>query len=228
VLVKAGTFMMGSPETEIGRDNDELQHQVTLTEDFYISKYKITQAQYESVMGNNPSYFTSARDADYGEGSNKPVETVTWNNAVGFATRVGGRLPTEAEWEFAARGGNKSEGYIYSGSDNLDEVGWYLDNIPSQTRGSAGYGTQEVGQLLPNELGIYDMSGNVYEWCSDWYGNYSGASQTNPTGATTGAYRVSRGGYWGDDARYCRAAFRDYFSSGGNIDLGFRVVFPLN
>jgi formylglycine-generating enzyme required for sulfatase activity len=201
VLVKAGTFTMGSPESEEGRYSDETQHQVTLTQDYWISKYPVTQAQYEAVMGSNPA-------SGYGVGDNYPVYNVTWNNANDFCKAVGGRLPTEAEWEFAARGGNKSNGYIYSGSDNLSEVAWYWDNIPSQNYGDSDYGTQPVGQKKANELGIYDMSGNVWEWCSDWHDDYPTDAVTDPTGPASGSYRVLRGGSWYYYSQYCRVADR--------------------
>ncbi|MCL1947653.1 MAG: SUMF1/EgtB/PvdO family nonheme iron enzyme, partial [Chitinivibrionia bacterium] len=157
VLVRAGTFMMGSPTSESGRFNDETRHQVTLTQDYYISKYPITNAQY-GKSGN----------------ANHPVVNVTWFQANDWAKSKGGRLPTEAQWEFAARGGVKSKGYIYSGSNNLNDVGWYRNN-------NSPSGTKPVGQKQPNELGIYDMSGNVWEWCNDWYGEYSSSAVTNPT-----------------------------------------------
>jgi uncharacterized repeat protein (TIGR02543 family) len=212
VLVKAGTFMMGSPTSESGRWDDETQHQVTITQDFWISKYEVTQAQYQAVMNSNPSSFS---------GANNPVENVTWFNANDFAQAVGGRLPTEAEWEFAARGGNKSQGYIYSGSNNIDDVAWYYAN--------SNYETKQVGLKQPNELGIYDMSGNVYEWCSDWYGSYSSSAVVDPTGPSSGSYKVLRGGYWSIVEQYCRVAYRIYSNpSDGDDNLGFRVAFPRN
>jgi uncharacterized repeat protein (TIGR02543 family) len=215
VLVKTGTFMMGSPTTESGRWDDETQHQVTIMRDYWVSKYPVTQGQYKAAMGTNPA------SGYYGVGDNYPVYYVNWNDAVAFCNAVGGRLMTEAEWEFAARGGNKSNGYVYSGSNNLDEVAWYISNSSS--------GTKPVGQKAPNELGIYDMSGNVWEWCSDWYGDYSSSSQVDPTGPGSGSRRVFRGGSCGDLSLYCRVAFRYYSSpsnSGGN--LGLRVAFNAN
>jgi uncharacterized repeat protein (TIGR02543 family) len=212
ILVKAGSFTMG-----IGADPDyilwsPITQQVTLTQDFWISKYPITQSQYQSVMKNNPSYFS---------GTNNPVEKVTWYNANDFARAVGGILPTEAQWEFAARGGNKSQGYIYSGSNNLDEVGWYWEN--------SNRATKPVGQKLPNELGIYDMTGNVFEWCSDWYGDYSSGAVTNPTGPITGVNRVCRGGRWSNNEPYCRVGYRNYNAPSDSYNhLGFRVAFPRN
>jgi formylglycine-generating enzyme required for sulfatase activity len=200
VLVEAGSF-----KTEDGTT-------VTLTEDFYISKYPVTQAQYRVVMGNNPSWFS---------GDNKPVEGVSWYDAVSFCEAVGGFLPTEAQWEFAARGGNNSNGYIYSGSNNLDEVGWYWSNSSS--------GTKDVGQKKPNELGIYDMSGNVWEWCSDWYGSYPG-TVTDPTGPSSGSNRVIRGGSWGNSEEFCRVSDRSHGDPGfcNSYFLGFRAAFPRN
>jgi formylglycine-generating enzyme required for sulfatase activity len=206
VLVKAGTFTMGSPASEENREKDEVQHQVTLTQDFWISKYPITNAQYSGETGAK---------ADH------PVVDVSWEDADAWAESKGGRLLTEAEWEYAARGGNKSKGYIYSGSNDLGEVGWYDGNSDGRTH--------PVGQKLPNELGIYDMSGNVWEWCSDWKGDYPAEAVTNPTGPSTGVNRVWRGGYWSDNVLSCRVASR--FSgdrSFGYHILGFRVAFPAN
>jgi formylglycine-generating enzyme required for sulfatase activity len=203
VLVKAGTFTMGSPTSEADRDNDEVQHQVTITKDFWISKYPITNAQYSGSTG---------------VAADHPVVGVSWDKASDWAKSKGGRLPTEAEWEFAARGGVNSKGYIYSGSNNLDEVGWY--------KGDSERKTYTVGQKKANELGLYDMSGNVYEWCSDWYGEYPAKAVTDPTGPSKGDTRVLRGGGWEYDARGCRVAFRgDSGPSSGTVALGFRVVF---
>jgi len=209
VLVRSGTFIMGSPLNE-GRDNETPQHQVTLTNDFWISKYPVTQKQYRDLMGSNPSVLI---------GDNKPVIDVTWDEADAFCKAVGGRLLTEAEWEFAARGGNNSNGYIYSGSNDLNEVGWYWDNSPS--------GTKPVGQKSPNELGIYDMSGNVWEWCSDWYGDYPSGSVTDPTGPLNGSYRIARGGSWRISATNSRVAARgsNHLPFFGNPYLGLRVAF---
>jgi len=219
VLVKAGTFMMGSPTSESGRDSDELQHQVTITKDYWVSKYPVTQGQYKAAMGTNPSY------SGYGIGDNYPVNAVDWYNADAFCKAVGGRLLTEAEWEFAARGGNKSKGYIYSGSNNLNEVGWYWDNIPSQSSGSTGYGMQPVGTKAPNELGIYDMSGNVLEWCSDLYGDYPSGAVTDPTYPSSDFFHVNRGGSWNNGSLSCRVAYRNNSPSLRYSSLGLRVAF---
>jgi formylglycine-generating enzyme required for sulfatase activity len=204
---------MGSPESENGRKEDEVQHQVTINKDYWLGKYPVTQKQYQNVTGKNPSYF---------DGGNNPVECVTWNNAGNFCKKVGGRLPTEAEWEFAARGGNNSKGYIYSGSNTIENVAWYSgSNSPD--------GTKSVGQKQPNELGLYDMSGNVWEWCSDWYGDYPSGPVNDTKGTNSGSYRVIRGGFWGNNAEYCRIAYRyDITPSGDYCFVGFRVVFDAN
>jgi len=208
VLVKAGTFTMGSRSYDTGHEEDETQHQVTITKDYYISKYEITQAQYQKVIGCNPSCFT--------DGDDLPVENINWDEAVVFCKAVGGRLPTEAEWEFAARGGNNGKGYIYSGSDDLNEVGWYYDN--------SGGKINAVGQKSPNELGIYDMSGNVWEWCNDWCGSYPKGSVIDPAGPDSGYIHVIRGGCCNINAQYCRVAFRSYISPSFR-NLGLRVAF---
>ncbi|MDR0895212.1 MAG: SUMF1/EgtB/PvdO family nonheme iron enzyme [Prevotellaceae bacterium] len=214
VFVEGDTFMMGSSGTEQGRSADEVQHQVTLSS-FSIGKYEVTQAQWKAVMGNNPSEFK------YGD--NYPVENVSWDDAQEFCNRLSSitgkqyRLPTEAEWEYASRGGNRSRGYKYSGSNNSDNVAWYGDN--------SGNSTHPVGQKLPNELGIYDMSGNVWEWCSDWYGSYSTSDQTDPDGSSSGSLRVLRGGGWSFNAKYCRSAIRNVSAPGSRLSShGFRVV----
>ena len=148
-------------------------------------------------MGSNPSYF---------KGDNLPVEKVSWNDCQEFISKLNSltgrkfRLPTEAEWEYAARGGKKRRGYQYSGSSNITDVAWY--------DGNSGSKTHPVGTKQANELGIYDMSGNVYEGCLDWYGSYSSSSQTNPTGADSGSSRVIRGGCWDGFARFCRLSYR--------------------
>ena len=198
VRIGAGTFTMGAtPEMENPYNDEKPTRCVTLTNDYYIGKYEVTQALWQAVMGSNPSNR---------KGDNLPVEEVSWDDCQEFISKLNRmtgktfRLPTEAEWEYAARGGNKSKGYQYSGSNNLSDVAWYRDN--------SGYKTYAVGTKQPNELGIYDMSGNVWEWCQDWYGEYSSSSQVNPTGANSGSSRVNRGGAVGNDARLCRSSCR--------------------
>ncbi len=199
VKVEAGTFMMGATsEMKDPYDDEKPVHQVTLTNDYYMGKYEVTQALWQAVMGSNPSNF---------KGDNLPVEEVSWNDCQEFISKLNSltgrkfRLPTEAEWEYAARGGKKSRSYQYSGSSNISDVAWYDGNSVNKTH--------PVGTKQANELGIYDMTGNVWEWCSDWYGFYSSSSQTNPTGADSGSGRVCRGGSWYGNARYCRLSFRD-------------------
>ena len=217
VRVEAGTFTMGAtPEMkDPDYDYDEKPtHQVTLTNDYYIGKYEVTQALWQAVMGSNPSKF---------KGDNLPVENVSWKDCQEFLSKLNNttgktfRLPTEAEWEYAARGGKKNRGYLYSGSNNISDVAWYSDNSDNKTHA--------VGSKQANELGIYDMSGNVYEWCQDRKGSYSSSSQVNPTGAASGSYRVRRGGYWSSSARYCRSSDRSSSSPGyRDFDLGLRLV----
>ena len=211
VRVEAGTFTMGAtPEMKNPSDYEKPTHRVTLTNDYYIGKYEVTQAFWKAVMGNNPSSFT---------GDNLPVEHVRWDDCQEFISklnRITGktfRLPTEAEWEYAARGGNKSLGYQYSGSNNLSDVAWHLDN--------SGDKTHAVGTKQPNELGIYDMSGNVWEWCQDWDGAYSSSSQVNPTGANSGTFRVRRGGSCSNSAVVCRSSYRRHYFSGIRYILGY-------
>ena len=195
VFVEGGTFQMGSDDDSI----DEMPvHQVTLS-DYYIGQTEVTQELWQAVMGSNPSYSGF-------KGAKNPVNFVSWNECQDFIRKLNSltganfRLPTEAEWEFAARGGNKSRGYQYSGSNDLGSVAWYKANASSKVH--------PVGSKLPNELGLYDMSGNVWEWCADWYsGSYYGTSPcTNPTGPTTGEFRVDRGGSWDSNAAGCRVA----------------------
>ena len=215
VYVEGGTFDMGAT-TEQGSDaesDEKPVHSVTL-DGYYIGKCEVTQELWEAVMGSNPSHF---------KGAQNPVENVSWNDCQEFVSRLNSltgrtfRLPTEAEWEYAARGGNKSLHYKYSGSDNIDEVAWYNNN--------SGRSTHAVGTKSPNELGIYDMSGNVWEWCSDWYGGYSAGAQTNPQGPSSGSYRVLRGGSWINYAGNCRVSIRSYDDPGNsNINFGLRLV----
>ena len=216
VYVEGGTFDMGAT-TEQGSDansNEYPVHRVTLS-DYYIGRCEVTQELWEAVMGSNPSNF---------RGAQKPVEWVSWNDCQNFIKKLNSltgrtfRLPTEAEWEYAARGGNKSRHYKYSGSDNIDDVAWYWDN-------SGYYGTHAVGTKSPNELGIYDMSGNVWEWCYDLYGDYSAGAQTNPQGPSSGSRRVLRGGGWNYYARDCRVSNRINFGPGySNSFNGLRLV----
>ena len=215
VKVEAGSFNMGAtPEMEKPADREKPVHRVTLTNNYYIGKYEVTQALWQAVMGSNPSYF---------KGDDLPVEKVSWNDCQDFISKLNAmtgkrfRLPTEAEWEYAARGGKKSRGYQYSGSNTLGDVAWYNDN--------SGPKTHAVGTKQPNELGIYDMTGNVMEWCQDWYGSYSSSPQTNPTGAVSGSVRVSRGGSWYLSARECRSSFRGSLAPDDRyIGLGLRLV----
>jgi len=207
VYVEGGTFQMGSKK---GDSDEKPIHTVTVSS-FYMDKTEVTQAQYRKVMGKNSSYFSGCDDC--------PVENVNWHDANEYAKRVGKRLPTEAEWEYAARGGNKANGYQYAGSNNIREVAWYSKNSGSQTH--------PVGQKQPNELGLYDMSGNVWEWCSDWYDDdyYSNSPQNNPQGPNSGTRRVLRGGGWYDDDSSCRVANRSRLNPVSRFDsLGFRLV----
>jgi uncharacterized repeat protein (TIGR02543 family) len=206
VFVAPGTFAQGGSAF-----GGSTPREVTLTRGFWIGKYPVTQAQYLAVMGNNPSSFGGRPD--------NPVENVTWFNARDFVSQLGGRLPTEAQWEFAARGGNKSQGFTHSGSNDADEVAWHSGNRPTAS-------TQPVGQLLSNELGIYDMSGNVWEWVSDRWGSMTTAAVTDPTGPATGSSRVLRGGSWNSHASDARVATRS--SNGPSVvwnNNGFRIVF---
>ena len=239
VKVEGGTFTMGATaEQGSDYDSDELPtHQVTLS-DYYIGKYEVTQQLWEYVMsysgtcadGSSMSAYASDvwlgsdPSSSYGVGYYYPAYYVSYYDIVDIflprLNKITGRtyrLPTEAEWEFAARGGKQSKGYKYSGSDNIGVVAWYT--------GNSGGKTHQVGTKEPNELGIYDMSGNVWEWCGDWYGSYSSSAQTNPTGPSSGSLRVLRGGSWDCDARRCRVSYRYIFIPSNRYDdFGFRVV----
>ena len=215
VRVEAGTFTMGATaEMEDPYGDEKPTHQVTLTNDYYMGKYEVTQALWKAVMGNDPSWFKC---------DNLPVDSVSWDDCQEFISklnRITGktfRLPTEAEWEYAARGGNKSRGYQYSGSNNLSDVAWCDDN--------SGDKTHAVGTKQPNELGIYDMSGNVEEWCQDWATQYNSSSQVNPTGLNSGSVRMYRGGNFGCSARNCRSSYRYCSSPGYRYSyIGLRLV----
>ena len=209
VKVIGGMFLMGATD-EQGSDANDWEkpvHTVTLS-NYSIGRTEVTQELWQAVMGTNPSSFTGD--------PMRPVERVSWNDCRNFINKLNEltgrtfRLPTEAEWEFAARGGNWSKGYKYAGSDSIGRVAWCWNTIPSQTSGDEGYGTQPVASKSPNELGLYDMSGNVWEWCQDWYGDYSSADQTNPGGASFGMFRIFRGGSWNRSDVACRVAYRNY------------------
>lgn len=215
IAVKGGTFTMGctSEQGSDCLDDEKPAHSVTLS-DYYIGRFEVTQELWEAVMGKNPSTR---------KGDKLPVETVSWNDIQEFITKLNQktgasfRLPTEAEWEYAARGGNRSLGYKYSGSNNIRDVAWYFDNKGSKTH--------QVGTKVPNELGIYDMTGNVGEWCQDWYGSYSSGNQANPKGPSTGSDRVLRGGSWYEYDWNCYISNRIHCNPGGrSITNGFRLA----
>ena len=225
VYVEGGTFFMGTT-SEQGSEvlaNEKPAHSVTLSS-YYIGETEVTQELWEAVMGKNPSKFT-------GDGR-RPVEQVNWKDCQTFISKLNSltgqqfKLPTEAQWEYAARGGNKTNGYKYSGSNDLEAVAWYEKNSYDKGSSSPDYGPHPVKTKSPNELGIYDMSGNVWEWCQDRYGSYSTDSQTNPVGVSSGSYRVGRGGGWS------RAIWNPYRSShrgicnpsNRNADFGLRLA----
>ena len=221
IWVEPGTFTMGSPTSEEGRNSRyETQHQVTLTKGFYLGKYELTQAQWEKVMGNNPSKY---------KGADRPVEMVSWNDAVAFCKKLtemekkAGRvpegmayqLPAEAQWEYACRAGTTTK-YSWGDSINSSNAN-YDENVD---------GTTPVGKYPPNPWGFHDMHGNVWEWCADWYGTYPSGSVTNPEGPASGSSRIARGGSWGNSWAYLRSARRQYSTpSGRGNNLGFRVGF---
>lgn len=252
VFIKGGTFMMGSPASEAKRDDDEVQHRVTLSS-FYLGKYEVTQKEWYTLMGTTPGeQRDKAREsfAPYkvflqlaGEGDAYPMYYVSWLEAVEYCNKRsqreglkpvytikgetvtwnpqanGYRLPTEAEWEYACRAGTTTP--YYTGGSPAVAAGWYEDNSEDDTH--------PVGQKQPNVWGLYDMNGNVSEWCWDWYGDYVTASQTDPTGASSGSYRVGRGGGFIDSDEVLRSAFR----GGGepktrDISIGFRLVRSAN
>ncbi|GHT74739.1 hypothetical protein FACS189456_6360 [Bacteroidia bacterium] len=250
IAVKGGTFIMGSDNTIDNRASPP--HSVTLS-NFHIGKYEVTQKLWRDVMGSYPDTSASMQPSTApGLGDNYPIYYISWNDIVGtpsggnvgytergidyytdgfcyqLSVKANGgtlgtkhyRLPTEAEWEYATRGGAQSKGYTYSGSDSIDDVAWYHDNADGIIH--------PVGTKAANELGIYDMSGNVWEWCSDWWrANYSSSAQTNPTGASSGDTRAVRGGSLGLGTRYCRVAHRYQYAPHERYRyLGFRLVIP--
>ncbi|MDL1964998.1 MAG: formylglycine-generating enzyme family protein, partial [Deltaproteobacteria bacterium] len=224
VLIKPGTFMMGSSADESGRDNDETQHSVTLTKKFYIQTTEVTQEQWRKAMKSNPSYFKDS-------GEDCPIESVSFDDCQEFIRKLNKqentnkyRLPTEAEWEYACRAGSKTaftngditkKDFVHNA--NLNQVGWYSAN--------SGRTTHPVSQKKPNNWGLYDMHGNVWEWCQDRYGRYPDQCITDPEGPSSGARRVFKGGSWLNDAAQCRSAnrFRDIPSFKSRY-LGFRLV----
>ena len=221
IFIQGGTFAMGctSEQGSDCYDDESPTHSVSIS-DFHISKYEVTFEEYdvycEATGAKKPD------DEGWGRGE-RPVINVSWYDAKDFCewlSKESGktyRLPTEAEWEYAARGDNSSRAYKYAGSNNIKSIAWYYNN--------SGNKTHPVGQKSANELGLYDMSGNVCEWCSDWYGNYSSNSQTNPRGVSSEGRRVRRGGSWFSNAKDCRPSFRNSRSPSYSVDsIGFRLV----
>lgn len=219
VFVEGGVFQMGTDESNY--KDEKPAHRVSLSS-YYIGKYPVTQRLWEEIIGYEQSYF---------RGASRPVEQVSWEESQDFIRKLNKitgesfRLPSEAEWEFAARGGRYSQGYQYAGSDKLKQVGWYEENSTNETK--------EVGQLLANELGIHDMSGNVYEWCSDWFSDeyYKICHQKgvveNPMGPNKGRHRVTRGGRYFRRPVDCRVVYRNYVHPENRSDnIGFRLVLP--
>ena len=213
IPVEGGMFTMGATgeQGSQANANEKPAHNVAVS-NFTIGQTEVTQELWQAVMGSNPSLATGDMK--------RPVEYVTWNDCQVFIEKLNQltgqefRLPTEAEWEFAARGGNKSKHYKYAGSNDIDAVAWYNSDM-----------THPVATLAPNELGLYDMSGNVWEWCQDWYGSYSSEAQTNPTGPESGSSRVDRGGCWDGIAGICRVSYRDgYTPSYRDYYLGLRLA----
>ena len=240
VYVEGGTFTMGlTPEQ--GRIQDSYDkflkpvHRVTL-DGFYIGKYEVTQAQWTAVMGTSVVQQRDSTDPDrglYGVGDNYPMYYVNWDEAQAFCQKLSEmtgktyRLPTEAEWEYAARGGHKADSTKYAGSDSVDAVSWYYNNSYELGEQHPDYGTHTVGLKQPNGLGLYDMGGNVWEWCSDWYSDdyYAQSPSANPQGPSDGTFRVCRGGSWNFHKASCQVAFRSSGTpSGRGAIMGFRVV----
>jgi formylglycine-generating enzyme required for sulfatase activity len=246
VLIPAGTFTMGSPSSESGRNDSEAQHQVTISRPFYMQTTDVTQGQWKRVMGNNPSYFRSC-------GDDCPVEKVSWNDVQEFISKLNNmegsdkyHLPTEAQWEYAARAGTTTalyNGQINISGDNnapaLDKIAWYGGNScvdysggddcsgwPERQYRCSKCGTHPVGQKQPNAWGLYDMLGNVWQWCQDWWAaDYPSDSVTDPVGPSSGTNRVFRGGSWSSNAMYCRTALRNGYTPSDKFSyIGFRLA----
>ena len=224
IRVDGGTFTMGATSEQVSDDYDDEKpaHQVTLST-YYIGETEVTQELWEAVMGQKPTRDGIIRWIIPGLGNNYPAYYVSWYDCQDFIKKLNSitnenfRLPTEAEWEYAARGGNKSRGYKFAGSNTIDNVAWY--------GGNSGYQTHNVATKSANELGIYDMSGNVCEWCQDWYGSYSSSSQTNPNGPSSGSLRVFRGGGWDYYGGYCDVSSRNRSTPGDSYELlGLRLA----
>ena len=215
VKINGGTFVMGNSITnDQNTDSIEMHAHTVSLSPFSISKYEVSQEEWEAVMGTNPSYFI---------GSQRPVENVNWDDCQKFISRLNQltnkkfRLPTEAEWEFAARGGNNSKQTKYPGSQKTDDIAWTKDNSSN--------GTHERGLLKSNELGLYDMGGNVSEWCADWYELYKEDAQNNPKGAASGVNKICRGGSWNYEKKSCRVSDRTYCWPTHRLNyIGFRLA----
>ena len=227
VLIPKGKFMMGSPESEEDRYENETEHEVTISKDYYLGVTEVTQGQYEKVIGVNPSFWQK-RVIRKSDSSMYPVEQVTWEDAVEFCKELSDlpeekkagrvyRLPTEAEWEYACRAGSKSAYSFGESSKSLGDYAWFNRNSNSQTH--------PVGEKKANARGLYDMHGNLAEWCSDWYGEYPKGAVSDPVGPREGLGRVFRGGCWIFDAATCRTAVRGRGTPGDRvINLGFRLA----
>ena len=220
--IPAGTFMMGSPASEVDRSDDEIEHEVKLSA-FKMSAYEVTFEQYDAFCVATKR--EKPGDEGWGRGQ-RPVINVSWDDATAFAKWVGARLPTEAEWEYACREGSTTP--FNTGNNLTTNQANYDGNYPYNNNAIGIYRAQstEVGSFAPNAFGLYDMHGNVWEWCRDWYGDYPSTSQSNPTGPSEGSSRVFRGGSWNYFARYCRAAFRTFSPDLRSLSIGFRLVSP--
>jgi formylglycine-generating enzyme len=225
VLITAGTFTMGSPPDEPERGVDETLHKVTISKPFYMQTTLVTQGQWKKVTGSNPSAFKKC-------GDDCPVESISWDDVQGFIRKLNQqegtdkyRLPTEAQWEYAARAGTSTPFYTGNclSTDQANYNGEYP--FPGCPKGKFKEKMVRVGSFAANAWGLYDMHGNVFEWCQDWYGNYPSEQITDPAGPSSGPGRVIRGGYWSSRARYCRSAYRDTITPDGKRDIvGFRLI----